>query len=140
MYGFVPSSFFSVYFDGLGIGMSGEFTSVSGLGVEFEWETYQEGGSSYPRRFLKGVVPQTLVLEQGTVTTFDNFSTWMLEINQGITRSLDGIVIMRDHAGAVVRNWTIIEAMPTKYVGPALTSLQSTLAVTRVEFLYNGCF
>jgi phage tail-like protein len=140
MYGFVPSAFFNVIFDGLGIGMSGEFTSVSGLGVEFEWETYSEGGRNYPRRFFKGIVPQTLVLQQGTVTSYDEFSMWMSEINLGITRTLDGLVSLCDHTGKVMRVWTVVGAMPTKYVGPSLNSLQSELAVTSIEFIYNGCF
>jgi phage tail-like protein len=139
LYAFAPSSFFEVYFSGAGIGMAGEFTSVSGLGMEFEYETYNEGGRNYPRSFFKGVVPQTLVLEQGTVTTVDAFSLWMTEINAGIMRPLDGIVLLKDHNGDIMREWTIIDAMLTKYIGPSLDSARAELAVNRIEFRYNGC-
>jgi phage tail-like protein len=139
LHAFVPTAFFDVYFVGIGIGMAGEFTSVSGLGMEFEYETYNEGGTNYPRRFFKGVAPQTLVLEQGTVTTMDAFAAWVAEINLGITRTLDGIVILKDHTGAPMREWTIIGAMLTKYIGPSLDSMQAQLAVNRIELLYNGC-
>ncbi|MDR2616141.1 MAG: phage tail protein, partial [Oscillospiraceae bacterium] len=133
MYDFAPSSFFEVHFEGSGIGMGGEFTSVSGLGMEFEYETYNEGGRNYPRSFFKGVVPQTLVLEQGTVTTFDAFAAWVAEINLGVTRTLDGIVLLKDHTGQTMREWTIIDAMLTKYIGPSLDSSRVQLAVNRIE-------
>ena len=136
---FVPISFFDVAFIGQGIGMSGEFISVSGLGMQFDYETYSEGGRNYPKRFFKGAVPQTLVLEQGTVTTIDFFISWLTEINIGITRTLNGTVMLKDHTGATKRIWFITDAIPAKYVGPGLNSMKSELAVSRVEFLYNGC-
>ncbi|MDR0858129.1 MAG: phage tail protein [Oscillospiraceae bacterium] len=135
------TSFFEAYFDGIGIGMSGEFTSISGLNIEFEWETYSEGGTNYPRRFFKGIVPQTLVLEQGTVTNIDEFSNWLVTINNGITKTLDGTIMLRNSYGDVLRQWTVVGALPTKYIGPTLNSLsQAQLAVTRIELLHNGCF
>lgn len=140
MYDFVPGAFFKVYFNGAAVGMAGEFTSVSGLGMEIEYDTYSEGGSNYPRRFFKRAVPQTLVLEQGTVTTVDAFSTWMMEVNLGITRELDGEIMLTDNTGEVKRTWTIVGATLTKYVGPNLNSMQSELAVNRIEFQYNGCY
>jgi phage tail-like protein len=139
MHAFAPSSFFDVDFSGAGTGMAGEFTSVSGLGMEFEYETFNEGGSNYPRVFFKGVKPQTLVFEQGTVTTADTFAAWVDEINRGIMRPLDGIILLKDHTGEVMRKWTIVNAMLTKYVGPNLDSMRVQLAVNRIEFQYGGC-
>jgi phage tail-like protein len=139
LYDFVPNVFFDVLFVGMGVGMSGEFTSVSGLGMEFEYETYNEGGRNYPVRFFKNTVPQTLVLEQGTVTTVDPFVAWLLAVNEGVTLMLNGTVTLKDHTGAPKRVWTIIGALPVKYVGPNLDSMRSELAVTRLEFMYNGC-
>ena len=138
---YVPTSFFEVVFAQLGpAGMSGEFTSVSGLGVEFEYETYQEGGANYPRQFFKSVVPQTLVLEQGTVTTVDAFSTWLEAINLGSALTLDGVIMLKDHTGETKRTWVVQGAFVVKYVGPSLDSLRSELAVSRIELRHNGCF
>ncbi len=136
---FVPNIFFDVIFVGIDFGMSGQFTNVSGLGMEFEYETYNEGGSNYPRYFFKNAVPQTLVLQQGTVTTVDSFAAWMNTVNLGISAFLNGVVLLKDHTGAIKRNWTIQGAFPVKYIGPELNSLQSSLAVSRIEFQYNGC-
>ena len=137
---YIPTAFFEVNFTGLNTGMSGLFTSVSGLGMEFEYEMYSEGGRNYPVRFFKGAVQQTLVLEQGTVTTTDAFMNWIAEINRGIMHSLNGTVTLKDNTGEIKRIWDITDAVPIKYVAPSLDSMKSELAVTHMEFLYNGCF
>ena len=136
---FVPTPYFEVVFGGIGPGMSGQFTSVSGLTMEYEYETYLEGGSNYPRQFFKNAVPQKLILEQGTVTTVDSFAEWMHMVNLGITAVLNGVVLLKDHTGAVKRQWTVMGAFLVKYVGPELNSLKSELAVSRIELLHNGC-
>ncbi|MDR0936809.1 MAG: phage tail protein [Oscillospiraceae bacterium] len=140
MFDFIPASFFTVHFEGIGAGVSGEFTSVSGLDVEFEWETYSEGGTNYPRRFFKGVVPQTLVLEQGTLSGADAFAEWIMSVNLGITKRLNGTIELRAPSGEVKREWLVTDALPVKYIGPPLNAMKSELAVTRLEFIHNGCF
>ena len=137
---YVPTVFFDVVFAGGFIGMSGLFTSVSGLNMEFQYETYTEGGSNYPRHFFKQAAPQTLVLEQGTVTTVDTFSAWIMGINAGMAAVLNGVIILKDHTGEHKRVWTVVGAFPVKYVGPSLDSMRSNLAVSRIELLHNGCF
>ena len=89
---FASGAFFDVLLGGNPLGMSGRFTSVSGLGMQFEYETVMEGGSMYPRYFFKNAVPQTLVLEQGTVTTVDTFSLWVDLVNSGVDVPLAGTI------------------------------------------------
>ena len=136
---YVPSAFFEVIFAGSIYGLSGQFTSVSGLGMEFEYDTYIEGGSNYPYHFFKNAVPQTLTLLQGTVTTVDYFSAWIASVNSGMHMTLDGIVLLKDSSGQSKRIWSVIDAFPVKYVGPTLESMKSELAVSRIELLHNGC-
>lgn len=136
---YVTGSYFDVLLGGNPFGMSGQFSRVSGLGMQFEYETYTEGGSSYPRFFFKNAVTQTLVLEQGTVTTLDTFSTLVDLVNLGMSVPLAGIIILRDYTGAPKRSWIIAGAHITKYEGPALDGNQSEIAVTRIELTYNGC-
>lgn len=135
----VPNTYFEVAFGVPSVGMSGYFTSVTGLGMEFEYETYNEGGVPYPRSFFKNVVPQTLVLEQGTVTTVDGFATWVGMMNAGRRMPLNGLVFLKDHTGATKRTWLIENAMVVKYIGPSLNSMQPELAVSRIEISHNGC-
>lgn len=136
---YVPNTYFEVTFGPPALGMSGYFTSVSGLSMEFEYETYTEGGCPYPRYFFKNIVPQTLVLEQGTVTTVDGFAAWMHMLNQGMRLPVNGVITLKDHTGIPKRSWIINDAMVVKYIGPSLNSTQPELAVTRIELQYNGC-
>lgn len=137
--GYASGAYFDVALGGNPLGMSGRFTSVSGLGMQFDYEIVQEGGSMYPRYFFKNAVPQTLVLEQGTVTTVDTFSLWVALVNSGISLPLGGVITLNNHQGIPMRIWTIAGAHIVRYVGPSLDSNQVQLAVNRIELLYGGC-
>lgn len=137
--GFASGAYFDVVLGGDPLGMSGRFTSVSGLGMQFDYETVLEGGSMYPRYFFKNAVPQTLVLEQGTVTSVDTFSLWVALVNSGVSVPLGGIITLNNPQGVPMRTWTIAGAHIVKYVGPSLDSNQVQLAVNRIELLYGGC-
>jgi len=138
---YVSSSYFEVMFAAPPIvGLSGRFTNVSGLGMEFEYDTYTEGGTNFPRYFFKNSVPQTLTLHQGTVTMVDLFSNWIASVNVGMGISLNGVIVLKDHTGMSKRSWIVMEAFPLKYIGPTLDSMKSELAVSTIELRHNGCF
>ena len=139
MSSYVSGSYFDVALVGVGAALMGRFTSVSGLNMEVEDEVYNEGGLNYPRYFFKGTKPQVLVLEQGVVTSVDSASLLMNMCNLGMSIPLAGTVILKDSFGVPQRTWTIVGAYLQKYVGPDLNSNQPALAVTRMEFTYNGC-
>ena len=136
---YVPTSYFDVVFGNEITGLSGQFTSISGLGIEFDYDVYFEGGSNYPRYFFKGITPQTLTLEQGTVTTSDSFASWIAKVNSGMGITLSGVITLKDHTGESKRSWVVQGALPIKYIGPSLDSLRSELAVSRIELRHNGC-
>ena len=140
MAGYYSNGYFDVALFGTGPPLTGRFTSVSGLGMEVEYEVYNEGGSSYPRYFLKEVKPQILVLEQGVITDADSASLLMGMVNSGMCVPMAGIITLNDNQGVPVRSWSIVGAHLKKYVGPDLNSNQPVLAVTRLELMHNGCF
>ena len=108
--------------------------------MEVDYEVYTEGGSNYPRFFFKNTKPQTLVLEQGVVTTVDSVSLLMAMVNQGMSIPLAGTIILRDSFGEAQREWSVVGAHLQKYVGPQLNSNQASVAVSRIELIHNGCF
>ena len=130
---------FQVALAGPGAVLAGGFTSVSGLGMEADYEVYSEGGSSYPRYFFKNIKPRRLVLGQGIVTSVDGMSALMMMVNLGMSIPMTGAVILQDSFGAPVREWTVTGAHLIRYEGPQLNSNQVELAVNRIEFMYNGC-
>ena len=137
---YLSGSYFEVYLVGTGAVLSGEFTSVSGLSMEVDYEVYNEGGLNYPRFFMKEVKPQILTLSQGVITDSDSASYLMEMVNMGMCVPLAGTVILKDATGSSQRTWTIAGAHLMKYVGPDLDSNQPALAVNRIELIHNGCF
>ena len=135
----LSGAYFDVFLAGTGAVLAGGFLSVSGLDMEAEYEVYTEGGSNYPRFFFKNTKPQTLVLEQGVVTSVDSVSLLMAMVNQGMSIPLAGAIILRDSFGSAQREWTIVGAHLQKYVGPQLNSNEASMAVSRIELIYNGC-
>lgn len=59
---YLSGAYFEVFLAGAGAVLAGRFTAVSGLGMELEYETYNEGGLNYPRFFFKETKPQVLTL------------------------------------------------------------------------------
>ncbi len=136
---YLSGAYFEVALSGEQTEIKGNFTSVSGLNMEVEYEIYNEGGLNYPRFFFAGTKPQTLVLEQGVVTSADSVSALMNMCNSGMLIPLEGTVTLKDSFGASQRVWNIAGAYLQKYIGPDMNSNQPALAVTRMEFIYNGC-
>lgn len=136
---YLSGAYFEVALVGTGVALAGKFTSVSGLGMEVEYEIFNEGGANYPRFFFKQTKSQVLVLEQGVVTSVDEISLLMDMCNLGMSIPLAGTVILKDSFGDPQRTWTIVGAYIQKYVGPTLNSNQAALAVNRIELIYNGC-
>ena len=137
---YLSGSYFEVYLAGTGALLAGEFTAVSGLNMEVDYEVYNEGGLSYPRFFMREAKPQVLTLAQGVVTDVDSVSLLMAMCNQGMSIPLAGTVILKDNTGSPQRTWTIVGAYLMKYVGPELDSNQPAVAVSRIELIYNGCW
>ncbi len=136
----LSGAYFDVMLIGTGAVLAGGFLSVSGLDMEVDYEVYTEGGSNYPRFFFKNTKPQTLVLEQGVVTTVDSVSLLMAMVNQGMSIPLAGTITLRDSFGEAQRTWSVVGAHLQKYVGPQLNSNQASMAVSRIELIHNGCF
>lgn len=142
---FISGAYFEVKLSGEDDGggaieLNGRFTAVSGLDMEVEYEVYNEGGSNYPRFFFKENKPQTLVLEQGVVTDSDAVSQLMEKCIQGQMIMMNGTVELKDSFNQPARTWNIVGAFLQRYAGPELNSNQAALAVSRIEFIYNGCF
>lgn len=135
----ISGAYFDVLLVGVGALLAGGFTSVSGLGMEADYEVYTEGGSNYPRFFFKNSKPQRLILEQGVVTTVDSVSLLMAMVNQGMSIPLAGTIVLMDSFGSPKRAWGVVGAHLVKYVGPQLNSNQASMAVSRIELIHNGC-
>ena len=137
---YISGAYFDVNLVGPGAVLMGRFTAVSGLGMEVDYEVYNEGGANYPRFFFKENIPQILVLERGVVTSLDSVSLLMNLTITGMSIPLAGPITLRDSFGNTKRVWTVVGAYLKKYVGPDLDSNRPALAVSRIELIHNGCY
>lgn len=62
---YLSGAYFEVFLAGPGAVLTGRFTSVSGLGMELEYEVYNEGGLNYPRYFSRRSSPRCSPCRRG---------------------------------------------------------------------------
>ncbi len=138
---FLSGAYFDVELSSGEKSLVGRFTSVSGLGMEVEYETVYEGGLQHPRLFFKGLKPQVLVLEQGVVTDEEDVVADLMQRSaEGASVPLSGTITLRDNLGNPQRSWQFAGAVLQKYAGPELNSNTPALAISRMELLYYGCY
>ena len=131
----------TILFPGQGT-ICGKFTHIDGLGIDFEYEHYYEGGSLYPRFMYDRAKVQTLTLRQGILTTwFDFFAQWAETINVGmVVPAANGWIMLKNEKGESQRRWDIWGAYLVKYSGPVLDANETTIAVNEIQLVYGGSF
>ncbi len=137
---YLSGAYFDVFLIGVPALLTGEFMHVEGLGMELDYDVFNEGGANYPRYFFKNSKPMYLTLSQGVVTSADGASILMTMVNLGMDIPLAGTIILHDSFGAPQRVWNVAGARIVKYVGPSLDSNKSAVAVNQIVLVHNGCY
>ena len=120
------------------IDLHGNFSSVSGLGAELEYEEYAEGGNfDSPVYLPKGVKYSNIVLQRGKVTN-EPLSDWFADVRAGVFKKYTMTVTMMDYAWNTVRKWTVKDAMPVKVEYSQLDAMSSSVAITTIEMTHGG--
>lgn len=119
------------------IELRGNFSSVSGLGAEMEYEVYNEGGNfTAPVLLPRGMKYQNIVLERGTMSA-EPLSIWFTQLQTGIQTRLPMIITMMDSTGVPVKIWTVLDAMPVKVDYSPMNAMSGSVATTTVEFSHG---
>lgn len=119
------------------IELRGNFSSVSGLGAEMEYEVYNEGGNfTAPVLLPRGMKYQNIVLERGTMSA-EPLSIWFTQLQTGIQTRLPMIITMMDNTGVPVKIWTVLDAMPVKVDYSPMNAMSGSVATTTVEFSHG---
>ena|SRR5690349_23669593 len=114
------------------------FQSVSGLSVEYEYETFKEGGEN---RFEHKLPVRTkyadLVLKRGMLTN-SPLADWMLKaFRDREFAPADLNVILFNEKGEPLRTWKIAKAVPKKWSVSDLDSQTSSIVVETMECTYQ---
>jgi phage tail-like protein len=115
----------------------GWFTECSGLQVEWDVHTYDEGGlNDYSHKFRGRAKHQNLTLKRG-VTFEDSLLAWFQQCRDHAERK-DITVELLGPDGKPVRTWQFMEAFPIKWTGPSLNAGSNNAATESLEIAHHG--
>jgi phage tail-like protein len=118
-------------------GPIGLFSECSGLSVEREVETYQEGGlNSFAHKLPGRLTYPNLVLKKG-ITRETALMDWFYA-SQNPAERKEVSVTLKGPAGQTVRSWSFDGAFPVKWTGPTLNAGSSSVASETLEIAHQG--
>ena len=119
------------------IELKGNFSAVSGLGAEIEFEEYHEGGNFTSPVFLPtGVKYSNIVLQRGTMP-LEPLSVWFTSVMAGIHQRYPMIITMLDKEQAPVKIWTVMGAMPIRIDYSEMNAMSGSVSITTVELIHG---
>jgi phage tail-like protein len=115
------------------------FSECSGLEATLEVMEYKEGGvNDYVHKFPTRASYANITLKHGVIYLYDDLWTWHDDFVHGKGKRKDGLIVLRDEARRDVKIWKFKNALPMKWVGPALNASQSNVAIESLEIAHEG--
>lgn len=114
------------------------FQSVSGLSVEYDFETFREGGEN---RFEHKLPVRTkygdLVLKRGMLAD-SKVIKWLLDAFQNRKFSpVDITVTLMNEKSEPLQVWNVVHAIPKKWVVSDLNANENSVVVETMELSYR---
>jgi len=126
---------FHVEIDGL---LFAGFTEVSGLSVEIEFDSYNEGGvNDFAHILPKTVKFQNIVLKQGILYS-DQMWDWVLDVMDGKIKKRNGRILLLGTNQLPVWYWEFSNAYPVKWTGSDLKATGNGVFVETLELSHQG--
>ncbi len=125
---------FKVEIDGI---IKGGFSEASGLEIETEIETYQEGGlNDYVHQLPKGNKYSKLTLKRGL--TDSKLYDWYKNVVDGKIKRNAINIIQSNEKAEEVWLWNLNGAYPVKWKGPDFNANSNNVAFESLEIIHNG--
>lgn len=113
-------------------------SEVTGLQIETETETYEEGGvNGFVHHLPKRTKYQHITLKRG-ITCRDEMWEWYEGVISGRLERKSGAIILMDTEGNAIWCWNFEGAYPVKWVGPELKADSNTVAFETIELAHQG--
>ena len=133
----------------LGVGMlaglpsDAAFTSISGLGVEMDFETVRGGGYNNTVYHLpKGVKRANLTLKRGLAPYSSPLMQWCLKTGSGYMFSVPMTIIVmlldKNPNNPPVMVWMLFNALPVKWEIDELDAKKSDIVFETIEIVYSN--
>lgn len=119
------------------IELRGNFSSVSGLGAQLEYDEIAEGGNfTSPIYLPRGMKYDNIVLQRGTAS-LEPLSLWFTSVQAGMQLRYPMIITMMDSARTPVKIWTVLDAMPVKIDYSTLDAMSDSVSITSIELIHG---
>ena len=120
------------------------FGECSGLEIATDVFEYQEGGlNEYAHKLPGRTKLSNVTLKRGFATSNELYN-WYLEMEQdllqgkSITRRQVTITLYSTSEQKELMSWTLNNAFPVKWVGPAFKADEAAAAIETLEFAHHG--
>ena len=106
--------------------------------MEAEVQDFNEGGmNTHSWKFFTRAKQANLVLKRGIVNKV--LWDWYQSLRQGKMIFRNGTILVFDATGTTpVMEFQVMQAFPTKWVGPDLNAMQNNVAVETLELAHQG--
>lgn len=114
------------------------FQSVSGLSVEYDYESYKEGGEN---RFEHKLPVRTrysdLVLKRGMLTDSDVIR-WVLDaFRNRVFKPATVTVTLMNEISEPLRTWNVANAIPKKWLVSDFNATENSILIETMELTYQ---
>ena len=120
------------------------FSECSGLEMATDVFEYQEGGlNEYSHKLPGRTKLSNVTLKRGFAKSNELYK-WYLEMEQdllqgkSITRQQVTITLYSTSVQKELMRWTLSDAFPVKWVGPAFKAAEAVVAIETLEFAHHG--
>jgi phage tail-like protein len=114
------------------------FTEVSAITVETELERGRAGGMNQSEYVLVGPTKYSDVTFKQGMAVSQQLFLWHESVIRGYGIRTNIHIMVQDSEGIPRATWTLLEALPIKWVGPTLKANTSEIAIAEITFAHNG--
>jgi phage tail-like protein len=126
---------FTVEIEGL---THAQFTECSGLNVEREVFSYEEGGLNNQVHQLPGRVKFSNVTLKRGYASGNDLWVWFQAIMEGEQQRRNVSIVLHNHDGSEAWRWNLVRAYPVKWVGPAFKADDNSVSIETLELTHEG--
>jgi phage tail-like protein len=121
--------------------MRAGFQEVSGLGMEITVAEYRGGNfvDNTPMKITGSYKNTDVTFKRGVLGDLDTLDSWLDQVRNGSQAALRTVTIQlqsEDHS-AVVQEWKLTNARPTKYTGPSFSAKGTDVAMEELVLAYE---
>jgi len=114
------------------------FQTVSGLGVEYDYESFKEGGEN---RFEHKLPVRTkysdMVLKRGMLADSSVIKWFLDAFRDREFKPSDVNVILMNEKGAPLRTWKVTHAIPKKWMVSDFNANENSVVIETMELTYR---